>query len=225
MIREICHFFRYGPKIQRLKKELGPAKFLKKMSKELDADGFAEFRTSLVGDLDGDILEIGAGAGATFSYYKPEARVTAIEPDDDFRAEAEEAAKSAVAEIRVLPGAGEDLPFEDASFDAVTASLVLCSVTLPSKTLEEFKRVLRPGGQIRLMEHVRSEHRLAGPLMDLFNPVWLRVNKVGCNWNRRTVEEVQNAGFVIRLLEPYKIYSKAAPAVFPGRIIKANRPA
>jgi hypothetical protein len=60
--------------------------------------------------------------------------------------------------------------------------------------------------------------------MGLFNPVWLRVNKVHCNWNQRTVEDIQNAGFVIRLLEPYKIYSKAAPGVFPGCIIKANRP-
>ena len=134
------------------------------------------------------------------------------------------AAKKAAAEIRVLPGAGEELPFEEAPFDVVSASQVLCSVTSTSKTLEEFKRVLRPGGQIRLMEHVRSEHWLAGPLMDLSNSVWLRVNKVGCNWNRRTVEDVRNAGFLIRSVEPYKIYSPAAPAVFPGRIIKADHP-
>ena len=224
MIREIYFFFRHGPKIQKRQKELGPVEFLKKMSKELDADGLAEYRTRLVGDLEGDILEIGAGTGATFSYYNPGARVTAVEPDDDFRVEAEVAAKKAAAEIRVLPGAGEALPFEDASFDVVSASQVLCSVTSTSKTLEEFKRVLRPGGQIRLMEHVRSEHWLAGPLMDLSNSVWLRVNKVGCNWNRRTVEDVRNAGFLIRSVEPYKIYSPAAPAVFPGRIIKADRP-
>jgi ubiquinone/menaquinone biosynthesis C-methylase UbiE len=224
MIREIYFFFRYGPKIQKLQKELGLVEFLKTISKELDADGFAELRTSLVGDLEGDILEIGAGTGATFPYYKPKAQVTAIEPQDALRAEAEEAAKSAEAEIRVLPGAGEELPFEDATFDVVSASQVLCSVTSPSKTLEEFKRVLRPGGQIRLMEHVRSEHWLAGPFMHLFNPVWLRVNKVGCNWNRKTVEDVQTAGFKIRSVEPYKIYSQAAPAVFPGRIIKADHP-
>jgi ubiquinone/menaquinone biosynthesis C-methylase UbiE len=225
MIREIYFFFRHGARIQKLQKELGPVEFLKKMSKELDADGLAKYRTCLVGDLGGDILEIGTGTGATFSYYKPGARVTAVEPDDDFRAEAQEAAKSAEVEIRVLPGAGEELPFEDASFDVVSASQVLCSVASPSKTLEEFKRVLRPGGQIRLMEHIRSEHWLAGPLMDLFNPIWLRVNKMGCNWNRRTVEDVQNTGFVIRSVEPYKIYSPAAPAVFPCRVIKADRPA
>ena len=128
-----------------------------------------------------------------------------MEPDNDLRAAAEEAAKTAVAEIRVLSGVGEQLPFEDAIFDGVSASQVLCSVTSPSKTLEELKRVLRPGGQIRLMEHIRSEHWLAGRLMNLLNPIWLRINKVGYNWNRNTVKDVQKAGFKIRSVEAYKV--------------------
>ena len=224
MIREIYFFLRYGPRIQKLQKELGPVEFQKHMAGELDADGLAELRIKLVDDLEGDILEIGTGTGATFSYYAPQAKVTAMEPDNDLRAAAEEAAKTAAAEIRVLSGVGEQLPFEDATFDGVSASQVLCSVTSPSKTLEELKRVLRPGGQIRLMEHVRSEHWLAGRFMNLLNPIWLRINKVGCNWNRNTVKDVQKAGFKIRSVEAYKVYSKAAPAVFPGRIIKGERP-
>ncbi len=156
--------------------------------------------------------------------YLPKAKVTAMEPDNDLRAAAEEAAKISAAEIRVLPRVGEQLPFEDATFDAVSASQVLCSVTSPSKTLEELKRVLRPGGKIRLMEHFRSEHWLAGRLMSLLNLIWLQINKVGWNWNRKTVEEVQKAGFKIRSVEAYKIYSKVVPATFPGRIIKGERP-
>ena len=225
MIREIYHFLRYGPNVQKQLKELGLVEFMKKMAKDIDADGFNYMRTSLVGDLEGDILEIGTGTGATFAYYGPKARVTAIEPDDAFRVAAEEAAKDADVDIKVIPGEGERLPFEDESFDSVSASLVLCSVTSPSRTLEEFKRVLRPGGQIRLMEHVRSEHWLAGPLLDLLNPLWLRINKIGCNWDRKTVEYVHGAGFTVLSIEPYKIYSKATPAVFPIRIIKAERPA
>ena len=197
---------------------------MKELSTALDADGFADLRTRLLGDLEGDILEIGTGTGATFDYYTPNAKVTAIEPDDDFRVAAEETATRAQADIRVLPGSGEDLPFQDASFDAVTASMVLCSVTSMSKTFEEFKRVLRPGGKMRLLEHVRSEQWFAGPAMDLLNPVWLHLNNVGCNWNRKTVEAVQAAGFTIQSVESYKIYSKAAPATFPGRLIKATRP-
>ena len=225
MIRETYYFFRHGPKVQKRQKEMGLVEFQKDLARRVDTDGYAELRSSLVGDLEGDVLEIGTGTGATFQYYGPNAKVTAVEPHDEFRAAATEAAKSAKAEIQVISGKGENLPFEDTSFDAVSASQVLCSVTSPLKTLEEFKRVLRPDGQLRLLEHVRSKHWLAGPMMDLFNPIWLRINKIGCNWNRKTVEDVQNAGFKIRSIEPYKIYSKDSPAVFPIRIIKAERSA
>ncbi len=194
------------------------------MAKDMDADGFSVMRTSLVGDLEGEILEIGAGTGQTFTYYGPKAKVTAIEPNEELRCAANEAAGQVEADITVIPGVGEELPFDDESFDNVSASLVLCSVTSPSKTLGEFKRVLRPRGKLRLMEHIRSEHWLAGPLLDLSNPVWLRINKFGCNWNRKTVEYVYKAGFTVLSIEPYKIYSKATPAVFPIRIIKAERP-
>ena len=225
MFKELFYFFRYGPEVQKRQKELGPVEFLKVMSTDLDADGFSELRTKLVSDIQGEILEIGTGTGATFPYYGPQAKVIAIEPHEDFRAAAEEAAGKAKAEICVVPGAGEELPFEDGTFDAVTASTVLCSVISPMKTLGEMKRVLRPGGQIRLLEHVCSEHWLAGPVMKLLNPIWLRINKMGCHWDRKTVELVQNAGFLIRSVESHKIFSKAVPASLPLRLIKAERPA
>ena len=225
MIRETYHFLRYGPKVQKRQKKMGLVEFQKDLVKREDADGYAELRSSLVGDLEGAVLEIGAGTGATFQYYGPNAKVTAIEPHDEFRTAAVETAKNAKTEIRVIPGEGENLPFEDATFDAVSASHVLCSVTSPLKTLEEFKRVLRPSGKIHLLEHVRSEHWLAGPMMDLLNPIWRRINKIGCNCNRKTIEDVKAAGFIIRSLEPYKIYSKAAAAAFPIRIIKVEHSA
>ena len=106
MICEIYYFFRYGPTMRKRQKELGLVEFLKTVSKEADADGFAGLRRSLVGDLEGDVLEIGAGTGATFPYYGPKAKVAAIEPNDDLRAAAEEAANAAVAEIRVVCGTG-----------------------------------------------------------------------------------------------------------------------
>ena len=74
--------------------------FQKDLARRLDADGYAELRSSLVGDLEGNILEIGAGTGATFQYYGPNAKVMAMEPHDGFRAAATEAAKNAKAEIQ-----------------------------------------------------------------------------------------------------------------------------
>lgn len=223
MIRETFFFLRHGPSVLKRRKEMGLVEFQKDLVRRNDAAGYGQLRSSLVGDLEGDILEIGAGTGATFKYYGPNAKVTAIEPHDEFRAAAAEAAKDAKADIQVVPGKGESLHFEDATFDTVTASHVLCCVTSPQETLEQLKRVLRIGGQLRLLEHVRSENWLAGPVMDLFNPIWLRMNKIGCNWNRKTVEYVKAAGFIIHSIEPYKMYLEAAPAAFPIRLIRARR--
>lgn len=72
------------------------------------------------------------------------------------------------------------------------------------------------------MEHIRSQHFLQGYLMELLNPIWFRLNKVNCNWNRKIVDDVKNAGFTLRSVESCKIYSKATPVSFPLRIIKAD---
>ena len=214
---------RFGPAVGKRQKNMELVDFMKDLNARIDAEGYAQLRSNLVSDLTGDILEIGTGTGATFQHYSSEAKVTAIEPHDDFRAAAIEASKNAEADIQVVPGEGEKLPFPDATFDAVSASLVLCSVASPEKTIEEFKRVLRPGGQVRLLEHVRSEHWAAGLLMDLLNPIWLRINKMGCNWNRKTVELVKAADLTILSIESFKLYTSGAPAAFPLRVIKAER--
>jgi ubiquinone/menaquinone biosynthesis C-methylase UbiE len=222
MIKETVFFFRHGPATSRRQAEMGLVEFQKWLANEVDKDGYKALREGLVQDLRGEILEVGAGTGAMFSYYGEGANVVALEPDDPFRAAAEEAAKNAHASIEVVGGSGESLPFPDASFDAVVASTVLCSVTSMEQTLAEFKRVLKPGGRLRLLEHVRSEHWPEGALMDMLNPVWLRINKVGCNWNRRPVEAVRDAGFQIDDVEPHKLFSPAAPATMPLRLIKAR---
>ena len=223
MIREIVYFLRHGPSVSRKQAVMGRAEFQQWLVDEIDKDGMAEFRSLLVEGLSGDVVEVGAGTGAMFRFYGDNVRVTAIEPDDEFRAAAELAANEAHATIKVVPGVGESLPFEDASVDAVVGSVVLCSVQSVQQTLTEFKRVLKPKGNLRLLEHVRSEHWPAGFLMDLFNPMWLRVNKMGCNWNRRSFEAVRDAGFTIASTTAFKLYSRAAPTAFPYRLIKAVR--
>tara|TARA_Y100000031_G_scaffold144357_1_gene175729 strand:- start:13 stop:297 length:285 start_codon:yes stop_codon:yes gene_type:complete len=84
MIKETYYFLRHGPAAQKRQKEMGIVKFQKDLAARIDADGYAELRSSLVSDLEGDILEIGTGTGATFQYYGPKAKVTAIEPHDEF---------------------------------------------------------------------------------------------------------------------------------------------
>ena len=224
MIREAYYLLRYGFAVRRRRREMDPVEFRKDLARRWDAEGLGELRSRLVGDLQGDVLEVGAGTGATFGYYGNRARVTAVEPYGELRAAAAEASQDSAATIRVVSAEGEKLPFDKGTFDAVSASTVLCSVASPVTTLAEFRRVLRPGGQVRLLEHVRSEHWLAGPMMDLSNPLWLYVNRTGCHWNRRTVEDVESAGFATLSVEPHKIWSRAVPAAVPLRIIKAELP-
>ncbi len=223
MIREVAYFLRHGPRLSRKQLAMERVEFQQWFAAQVDEEGLAEFRRLLVEGLNGEIVEVGAGTGAMFHYYGNGARVTAIEPDDEFRCAAEEAAGSASAAIRVIPGVAESLPFDDGSVDGVVVSTVLCSVQSVEQTLTELKRVLKPGGKLRLLEHLRSEHWPAGVLMDLFNPLWLRLNKVGCNMNRRSLEAVRDAGFRIVSVKNYKPFFPSAPMPFPSCLIKAER--
>ena len=87
----------------------------------------------------------------------------------------------------------QNLEFQDNSFDTVFATCVFCSVPDPVQGLKEIKRVCKPEGKIILLEHVRSENKIIGALMDFINPVV--VSLIGVNINRRTVENVKKAGF------------------------------
>lgn len=224
MIREVAHFMRHGPAVARRQRTMGRVEFLRWLARELDRDGLAELRAELVEGLSGEILEIGTGTGAMFPAYGAGVRVTAIEPDDEFRRAAEKAARSARADIRVLAGTAESLPFADGSLDAIITCAALCSVRSVAETLVEFRRVLKPEGELRLLEHVRSERWPAGFLMDLLNPLWLRLNKMGCHWNRRTIDAVRSAGFDIASVRSYSIASPACPILAPGRLIRARNP-
>lgn len=92
------------------------------------------------------------------------------------------------------------LAFADASFDTVTATCVFCTVPDPVQGLREVRRVCRPGGQILLLEHVRSAGPIAGPLMDALTPLTRRLT--GTNVNRRTVENVRKAGLKVVSVTP-----------------------
>jgi len=91
------------------------------------------------------------------------------------------------------------LDFPDSSFDTAVATFVFCSVPDPVLGLRELKRVVKPGGRIVLLEHVRSPNEVVGKLMDMLNPLIVRI--MGANINRRTVENVQQAGLILERVE------------------------
>jgi ubiquinone/menaquinone biosynthesis C-methylase UbiE len=155
-------------------------------------------RGELIGRISGTVLEIGAGTGLNLALYPPGVRVIAVEPEPTMARMAARRARRAGASASVLRGAAESLPFPDATFDAVVACYVLCSVADPARALKEVSRVLRPGGEVRVYEHVRSTGPRAAFLQDLVTPLW---HRVGCNChpNRDTVAALRQAGFEVEL--------------------------
>jgi ubiquinone/menaquinone biosynthesis C-methylase UbiE len=159
-----------------------------------------------------------------FDHYDAAASVVALEPEADFFELAARKAEKLGKRIEVVGGDGMALAFEDDSFDAVVLGLVLCSVPSVEAVLRESYRVLRPSGSLRAFEHVRSKGRLTGLLMDAGNPVWLRLNKQGCNWNRDPLEAMARAGFVVDDVVRFKTFDTMLPA-FPMVRVEAHKPA
>lgn len=219
MLRELGHFMWHAPSALRLKSKLPQQELYETLMARMDAAGFGEQRAALVGDLSGDVLELGSGTGNMFPHYTAGARVTAIEPDDAF---AQLSHAKATSRIKVIKGAGESLPFSDASFDAVVLALVLCSVESISSILSEVRRVLRPSGRVRLIEHVRSPRAVAGWLMNRTDGIWFRLNGQGCHMNRNPLPAITEAGFAIGQVTDFQIFSPGIPA-FPMRRIEATK--
>lgn len=217
-MKELFHFLRHAPATLVEKSRLSQREIYDVVMDRADEAGLARERAALVGDVRGDVLEIGCGTGHMFAHYPEGARVTGLELDADFAEAARRRAKKedVRAKIDVVLGDGGALPVPDASFDVVVSSLVLCSVDEPAKVLAEIKRVLRPGGEVRLIEHVRSPRPVAGVLMDVANPIWLFLNGQGCRLNRRTEQTLREQGFSLDDIVPFQVFSAGLPA-FPMR--------
>jgi SAM-dependent methyltransferase len=154
------------------------------------------WRGHLLRDVHGLVLEVGAGSGPNLEHYPPDAHVIATE----FNAESIALARPSVSTYTHLASADiEHLAFSDNVFDVAVATLVFCSVERPVVGFQEVRRVLKPGGQLHLIEHVRSHHGWLGRLQDKLNPRW-KVWAEGCNLNRDTEANMRLAGFEIEYL-------------------------
>lgn len=145
------------------------------------------------------ILEVGVGTGKNMPFYPPEAQVTAVDISKKMLAQARKQAQQLGLEVDLRTMDVQLLDFPDDSLDAAVATFVFCSVPDPVLGLKELARVVRPGGQIILLEHMRARHPILGRIMDWLNPLMVCV--MGANINRRTVENVQKAGLSLRKVE------------------------
>ena len=160
-------------------------------------------RRSLVARLEGDVLEIGAGTGFSLEHYLKADRVVAVEPDRSMAARIPGKIRGAPAPVEVVDARAESLPFPDESFDAAVSVFVLCSVDDQPAALAELRRVLRPGGTLNLLEHVRG-HGAVARWQDRLNPLQRRLFG-NCHLNRDTRAAVAAAGFDVAEVEETRI--------------------
>jgi ubiquinone/menaquinone biosynthesis C-methylase UbiE len=180
---------------------------------KVDKAGLGEIRKRLVGEACGRVLEIGAGTGANLAYYGPDVTsLTLTDPEQPMLRRLEPHAQEANPRATVLRAPAEDLPFDDDRFDTVVSTLVLCGVSDQARCLRELRRVLRPGGQLIFIEHVRSDEPKVARLQDRMNGLNRLV--ACCECNRPTLDSITAAGFEIQELERTTL-PKVPPFVRP----------
>jgi ubiquinone/menaquinone biosynthesis C-methylase UbiE len=155
--------------------------------------GLVGLRSEVINQLpSGRILEIGAGTGLNFVHYRRDAYGVATEFSREMLKIA--STKTRPSKVQLLQNRAEDLPFKNHTFDAAFATLVFCSVESPVRAFAELRRVVRPGGTVLLLEHVRPRGIL-GPLFDLLNV--FTVPLFEDHVNRRTAKLVSEAGLEV----------------------------
>jgi len=156
----------------------------------------SKHRKEILRQVKGRILEVGVGTGSSFKDYPPGKRILAVDISQEMLRRAREKLKNYSGTVKLSREDVQSLPFEDETFDTVFSSLVFCSVQDPILGLAELRRVLKKGGQLLMLEHVRSQGKRLGNLMDKVNPF---VAKYGIdNINRDTVENLRTAGFNVK---------------------------
>jgi ubiquinone/menaquinone biosynthesis C-methylase UbiE len=180
------------------------ARFYARLSLRMEPE-IGDYRRRLLNGLRGRVIEIGAGNGLNFAHYAPGVSVYAVEPEPHLRGLAVERAAAAEADVEVVDGVADALPADDASFDAVVVSLVLCSVPDQATALAEARRVLRSDGELRFFEHVRAApgglRRVQRGLDATVYP-WLAG---GCHLGRDTAAAIRAAGFTIESIEDRRV--------------------
>jgi ubiquinone/menaquinone biosynthesis C-methylase UbiE len=167
---------------------------------KVEKAGLRAIREGLLAGATGKVLEIGGGTGANLAFYGPAVEsLTMTEPEIPMVRRLERRVREQAAGTKVLRAPAEDLPFEDDTFDVAVSTLVLCGVDDQPRALRELRRVLRPGGLLLFIEHVRSDEPRLAHRQDRMNG--LNRFMVGCECNRPTLDSIREAGFAVSEVE------------------------
>jgi ubiquinone/menaquinone biosynthesis C-methylase UbiE len=185
--------------------------------------GLAAIRSELLADAAGNVLEVGAGTGLNLAHYPSSVTaLTLAEPDTAMLRRLERSATLAHNPATILRAPAEDLPFDDATFDTVVSTLVLCGVDDQPRTVREIRRVLKPGGQLLFIEHVRSGDDKLARRQDRIN--WFNRLVTNCDCNRPTLRTLEQGGFVVDDILHGEL-PKSPSFVRPMIVGRATRPA
>jgi len=175
--------------------------------------GLSALRQELLAGASGRVLEVGGGTGANLAFYGPDVEsLTITEPEPPMLRRLERRVREQAPETKVLQAPAEDLPFDDDSFDVAVSTLVLCGVDDQPRALRELRRVLRPGGRLIFIEHVRSDEPGLARWQDRLNGLNRFV--ACCDCNRQTLDSIKAEGFEITNVEHTSL-KKVPPFVRP----------
>ena len=189
------------------------ARFFDRFSQTMEREA-GHYREEMLAGLTGRVLEVGAGNGLNFGHYPATVdEVVALEPERYLRERAEAAARDAAVTVTVRDGVAHPLPVQDDGFDAAVTSLVLCTVPDPAYAVDELRRVVRPGGEVRFFEHVRSSRPRKARLQDALDDTGIWPFFVGgCRTGRDTLGAFERAGFTIARARRIDVGPAANPA-------------
>jgi ubiquinone/menaquinone biosynthesis C-methylase UbiE len=166
-----------------------------KVGKGSEDAGLREERRQLLAGAEGATIEIGAGTGLNVPLYSDRVtRLVVTEPDRHMRARLVRRVADARPGAEVVDSPAEQIPFADATFDTAVVTLVLCSVPDQGNALQEIARVVKPGGKLLFLEHVRSDDEKVARSQDRIRPF---CNLVGCNPNRSTLVAIEESVFTV----------------------------
>jgi ubiquinone/menaquinone biosynthesis C-methylase UbiE len=170
-----------------------------RMSRKSEDAGLRELRQGLLAEASGSVLEIGAGTGLNLPLYDGNIESLVVtEPEPAMLKRLQRSAREYAPLAKVLRAPAESLPFEDDTFDTVVSTLVLCGVDDQALALREVRRILRPGGRLLFLEHVRAEEEKFARFQDRMN--WLNRFVVHCDCNRPTLASIDAEGFKVSRL-------------------------
>ena len=170
------------------------------MEAPMESLRFASWRRRLTDGISGaNALEVGVGTGKNFKYYPEGMNITAIDLCPRMLARARKKINKLNLQVDIHEMDVQRLDFADHSFDTVFATFVFCSVPNPIVGLQELKRVCKPNGRLLLLEHMRPGNSTLGFIFDILNPIVVRM--MGANINRRTTDNIRQAGWQISVEE------------------------